>query len=81
MLVFLLLEDRQLYICADSGIHSKVDPGVWPRVADGLIVNFKKSEFRKGLIQAVGEVATLLAEHFPHRPDDVNELPDEVRIK
>jgi uncharacterized membrane protein len=28
----------------------------------------------------VGEVGAILARHFPRRPDDVNELSDQVSI-
>lgn len=72
VLLFLLLEDRELYICADAGIHSKVDSGLWQMLADDLSMNFQKGRFREGLIQAVKAIGNVLAEHFPHRPDDVN---------
>jgi uncharacterized membrane protein len=81
VLLFLLLEDRELHILGDEGIHSKAGPETWQQIADGMISWFSKRKFREGLIEAVHEVGDLLAQHFPRRPDDTNELANEVRIR
>jgi len=33
------------------------------------------------LVDGIGEVAKLLAQFFPRRPDDNNELPDEIVVE
>jgi len=80
VLLFLLLEDRELQILADDGVHQKVGGEPWQHIADAMISRFSKREFRDGLIEAVRSVGSLLAQHFPHKPDDTNELPNEVRL-
>jgi uncharacterized membrane protein len=39
---------------------------------------FKKSEFTQGILHGIRKAGELLAAHFPHRPDDRNELPDSI---
>ena len=39
---------------------------------------FKLSKFTEGIVSAIQKAGTLLAEHFPRRTADKNELPDAV---
>jgi uncharacterized membrane protein len=39
---------------------------------------FHRSEFTNGIVHSLSKAGDLLAEHFPRRPDDRNELPDEI---
>ena len=39
---------------------------------------FRAAEFKEGIVQGMTRAGGLLAEHFPRRPDDDNELPDRV---
>lgn len=80
ILIFLLLEDRKFYILADSGINEKVDPSTWDRVKDEMQEMFRKGDFCSGLIHGVDKVGGILAEHFPIKPDDTNELSNRVAL-
>jgi putative membrane protein len=46
-----------------------------------MVTWFSERKFREGLVEAVHAVGALLAQHFPRRPDDTNELPNEVRVR
>lgn len=81
VLLFLLLDTRELHIFADEHIHSKVDPTIWQEIADALVLRFKRSEFTEGVLDAIKTVGGILSTHYPHKPDDVNELPNEVVIR
>lgn len=81
VLLFLLLEDRELYILADESIHKKIEARAWQEIADGMASRFSKREFREGLIDAVSAVGGILAQHFPRQPGDTNELRNEVRVR
>lgn len=80
ILIFLLLEDRKFYILADSGINEKVDPAAWDKIKDEIQGMFRKGEFSKGLIFGVDEVGKILAQHFPIKEDDTNELSNKVAL-
>jgi putative membrane protein len=40
--------------------------------------HFRESRFTEGIVQGVRKAGAILAEHFPRRSDDTNELPDRV---
>lgn len=80
ILLLLILEERSFYILADSGIHEKVGQEVWDKVRDKIQEDFRKGKFTEGIINGVKTVGRILAEHFPIKPDDINELSNEVAL-
>jgi len=78
VLIYILLEEKQFYILADSAINSKVKENTWHKIKDGIQEFFMKGMFAKGILHGVEETGKVLAEHFPVRPDDINEIPDRV---
>jgi uncharacterized membrane protein len=78
VLIYLAVEDRRLAIAGDAGVHARVGDGYWQRVRDGLVEKLRAGAPREALLTAVGEVASVLSVHFPRRPDDRNELSDQV---
>lgn len=80
VLIFVALAERQAEIIADSGIAAKVDPGVWRGVMDRLVIEVKAGRFGEGLVAAIGAVGETLERHFPYRPGDRNELPDDLVV-
>ena len=80
ILVFILLETREFFILADEHINEKVREERWREIAGGMARSFADGAYRAGLITAVQSVGEELARFFPIKPDDTNELPNEVRI-
>ena len=78
VLIFVAPLSRNFAIIGDAGVHAKCGDGFWQAVAGAVTEHFRKSEFSEGIIHGVTRSGELLAEHFPRRPDDRNELPDDV---
>lgn len=78
VLILLLLSERRFHIIADEGIHRKVEEGTWDRIAETMTLHFKEGNFGNGICAAVEAVGKELRRHFPQKPDDRNELPDEI---
>jgi uncharacterized membrane protein len=76
VLFFVVPGRRQLVVLGDEGIHREVGPEFWKHVVDAVSRRFKAGDFTGGLVDGIGEVGRRLAERFPRREDDVNELPD-----
>lgn len=77
-LILLSVAERRAVLVADQAIHEKVGQGAWDAVVADLISAIHSGKAADGLVQTVGAVGRALAEHFPRKADDVNELPDEV---
>jgi uncharacterized membrane protein len=80
ILVYLALEDRKLAIVGDEGIHARVGDEYWAGVRDRMVERLRAGAVRGALVGAVADVGATLARFFPRRPDDVDELPDDVSL-
>jgi uncharacterized membrane protein len=80
VLVYVAISDRKLAVIGDRGIHERVGQEYWDRLVAAITAHFRAERPRDGFVQALGELGGVLARHFPRRPDDVNELSDEVTI-
>ena len=80
VLIYAAVKDRKLAVIGDQGIHERVGEGYWHRLVDGMLGHFRSERPRDGFIHALGELAAVLREHFPRRPDDENELSDEISV-
>jgi putative membrane protein len=78
ILIYLALADRRVEIVADAGIDGKVAQAVWDDLARKIVAAARANALTDGIVAAVGRAGSLLAEHFPRRPGDRNELPDHV---
>ena len=81
VLVYVSIEDHKLAVIGDRGIHERVGQVYWERLVEAVLGDFREARPRDGLAHAVGELGSVLRRHFPRRPDDVNELPDQVSIE
>jgi uncharacterized membrane protein len=54
-----------------------VPTGEWERICRGMEAGFRRGEFDQGVLAGIAEISKLLAAHFPARPGDRNELPDQ----
>lgn len=80
VLIFVSLAEHHAEIIADTGIYTKVSRDVWREVISKLVTAARDQALARGLIAAVEDSATILAEHFPRQDDDVNELPNKVTL-
>jgi len=78
VLFFVSVRDRRVAVVGDSGIHGNVPEGFWTGVVRSVEREFAKGRYAEGLIRGVEMAGARLAEHFPHGPGDVNELPDSI---
>jgi uncharacterized membrane protein len=80
VLIYVSVGDHKLAVLGDQGIHERVGQVYWERLVDAVLAHFREERPRDGLLHAVAEVGAVLAQHFPRRPGDVNELSDQVSI-
>ncbi len=78
VLIFVAPKTHKFAVVGDEGIHKRCGAEFWQAMAAEMSGSFKKSEFTQGVVHGVHRAGELLAQHFPRRPDDRNELPDRV---
>ena len=50
----------------------------WGKAMADLVQPVRDGRIADGLVDAIGDVGVLLAQHLPRASDDVNELPDRM---
>lgn len=80
VLIFVAPRSHKFAVVGDTGVHTRCGEVFWTTLAKEMSGHFKKSEFTKGIVHGVQKAGELLAQHFPRRPGDANQLSDEVEI-
>ena len=78
VLFYLATRSRRFAVLGDEALHTQVGAAFWQEVAALMAGYFAEDRFGEGLAAGIARVGERLAAHFPHRADDVNELPDEI---
>lgn len=78
VLIFVAPRSRTFAVIGDEAVHAKCGDGFWRDVAAAMAGFFKRGEFTEGLLHGISRAGELLAAHFPPKPGDGNELPDDV---
>jgi putative membrane protein len=78
ILIYASLGDRCAELIADKGIDAKVGKAAWERTVETLVSAIKQGRTAEGFIAAVRDCGDKLAEHFPARVRNPNELADSV---
>jgi uncharacterized membrane protein len=80
VLVVIFLNSYKFAVLGDKGIDEKVPTGFWDDTVSTMAEHFKEGRYHEGLVEGIQLLGGQLAEHFPYRQDDVDELSDDVRF-
>lgn len=82
ILLFISLLEHRIEVVGDAGINQKVTPDEWTDVVLRIREGIKAGKVADGLVAAIGLCGELLERGGVEiRPDDRNELSDDLRIR
>lgn len=81
VLIFVSLFERRVIVLGDSGIDERVGAEHWKAVDAAVVAGVRRGSLKEGLIEGIALAGGVLAEHFPHRGGERNELPDRVVVR
>jgi uncharacterized membrane protein len=81
VLIFVAPTSQAFAVIGDQGVYEKCGQPFWDELAATLSGHFKQGDFTAGLLAGIARAGALLAEHFPPRPGDTDELPDQVIVE
>lgn len=76
ILIYVSVFERQVQVLADKGINDKVDPKVWDEVVAMVTAGIRAGKPGEALCRGVTRCGELVAEKFPIKADDTDELPN-----
>jgi len=65
VLIFVAPRAHKFAIVGDEAIHQKCGEQLWQRLVDNMREHFRKENFTYALIEAIQEIGSTLAVHFP----------------
>lgn len=78
VLVLVSEQERTVVILADHGVDEALPPERWAEWVGEVSEGMKRGEGGRALCRVIERIGGALAERYPPRPDDVDELPDRV---
>lgn len=78
VLIYVAIDDRNFVIYGDKGINKVVPPNFWESTKDAIVAQFKKGDFKQGLIDGILKAGQQLQEHFPWSEGNENQLSDKI---
>ena len=78
VLIFVAPRSHKFAVIGDTSVHERCGDDFWRQLAAEMSGHFRNSAFTSGIIHGVKKAGELLAQHFPRRPDNKNQLPDAV---
>ena len=76
VLLFVSLAERYVEIVADKGIHEKIGERRWQEIVDGFTAKVGTGDVTGGFVSAIAACGEAMAQHYPARADDIDELSD-----
>ena len=78
VLIFVAPRSRNFAIVGDDGVHARCGQSFWTDVAAAMARHFALDHPTEAIVLGIRKAGELLSSHFPCRPGDRNELPNEV---
>lgn len=78
VLIYMAVIDKKFAIIGDKGINDVVPADFWDSIKDDMTLEFKNSNFEKGLISGIEKIGEKLKTHFPFSENDKNELNNDI---
>ncbi len=78
VLIYLAVKDKKFAICGDKGINDQVEVDFWDSTKEAMSNQFKKGNFKQGLIDGITMAGEQLQKYFPYLENDTNELSNEI---
>jgi len=78
VLIFVVPRAHKFAVVGDKAIHEKCGDEFWQRVVTRMRTHFQNENFSDALVEAIKEIGSVMASHFPKTLGNANELPDDI---
>jgi putative membrane protein len=68
--------EHRVHVLADRGINAAVPPHTWDEIVHMVTAGIHSGQTADALCAAIARCGDLLAEQFPRKKDDTDELPN-----
>lgn len=76
VMFFVSLAERYVEIVADKGIHEKLGEARWREIVTAFVSHVRSGAVTEGFVAAISACGAAMAEHYPVKSGDTDELSD-----
>jgi putative membrane protein len=80
VVLYVSLFERLVAVAADDAVEDALDEAAFDPAAEAVLSGLRAGEPARAVVDGIRLVGEVLAARFPIRPDDVNELSNELRL-
>lgn len=80
ILIYISLYEHKIKVLGDDRISAKLMDADWKHICDAIIKDFKEKQYTNGIVEGIYLSGKLLAQHFPIKAEDKDELANELVI-
>jgi putative membrane protein len=81
ILIYVSLLEKSVIVLGDTGINEKVKQEHWDGVVKLIVGGIRKGNIAQGIVAGILSCKEMLKTHFPVKPDDTDELKDDLVIR
>lgn len=81
VLIMLSLKERIVQVLPGGAINEKIADDIWPKMVNSIILGVLDGHPEDGICSAVKSIGDMLAEHFPVKESDTDEICNSVVLK
>jgi len=81
LLIYVSLGEETAVVLADCGLTARIPEPHWQELARQISAALRRSDWAGQLAQAIRETAGQLAAQWPPAADDVDEIPNSIRMR
>ena len=78
VLIYVVPRAHKFAVVGDQAIHEKCGDALWQGVVAKMRDHFNNERCSEEIVDAIRDLGLVLAERFPRKGDDRNEMPDAV---
>lgn len=78
VLIYIAIADHKFSIIGDRGINQRVPGDFWEQTKDVMLQEFREGHLIGGLVKGIEDAGLQLANFYPRKHDDINELPNDI---
>lgn len=80
ILIYVSLYEHMVHVVGDDTINARLSQDDWKALCDTIVHGFKKGKPEEGMRNGILSCGELLAQHFPIKQGDKNELFDTLHL-
>ena len=80
ILFYFSLQEKMFYVIADKAIYHVLTQKRLDEYAESIATGMREQKGLSFITSTMNEMTKVLAPHFPHAKNDINEIPDSIEV-